>query len=100
MKGDWKDVYVYEGENDVILGKPFGLREFKPWESTSREQAQEWYTEGWEKAKAEEQEKGRVPFLLDALIQRMKAADEWYGTDFEEPIAIVEQALQAFKKGT
>lgn len=52
------------------------------------------YTDGWSEAKQARQECGLTVFLLNDLIKRMSEPnEEWYGTSFDEPIAIVRKVL-------
>lgn len=55
------------------------------------------YTDGWNAAKAQEEQQGIVLFLLDELLKRMDAGDEWYDTDFDKPMLIVKKIQEAYQ---
>jgi hypothetical protein len=53
-----------------------------------------WYIDGWNEARATEQKMGRPVFTLVELRKRMKEAIEWYGEDFDAPIAMITSVLR------
>ena len=52
--------------------------------------AEQAFTNGWNAAK-EQAAQGIIPFLLEVLLRRMNAGEEWYGTSFDEPMQIVKK---------
>lgn len=42
------------------------------------EEQLQWYEQGWNAAKAQEEQEGVVSFLLGGLLRRMRPADEGY----------------------
>jgi len=68
------------------------------WDGVPQPIIEQTYTDGWNAAMKAAQEQGKSVFLLNELLRRMGAGDEWYGTSFDEPIAIVKKVLTEIEK--
>ncbi len=82
------------GWNDYVESPD---RKMKPLHRKNTKEQKQWYTEGWNTARTQEEQQGIVPFLLDELIKRMETGDEWYGTSFDGPIQIVKKIQVAYE---
>lgn len=56
------------------------------------------YLNGWNAAKAQEEQQGVILFLLAELRKRMKEEYEWWGDAFDGPIQIVEKIQAAYEQ--
>jgi hypothetical protein len=63
---------------------------------------EQWYVEGWNLALRTEQDMGKVLFLLAELRACLDDANmkghEWYGTDFESPLNLVNKVIKALEE--
>lgn len=60
--------------------------------------AYERFVTGWTDARKKVDEQGQAVFLLSELICMMQEGDEWYGLDFDEPMALVERVIDHIQK--
>lgn len=101
-----QQVYSGIGWNDYISSilKEPPLRELVPCQlyrdadDPPYKQLERWYKDGWNAARTQEEQQGTVVFLLNELLKRMDAGDEWYGTGFDEPMQIVKKIQTAYQE--
>ncbi len=89
------------GREDFIFTRMFSPRDSVyngPMWGVSLPELENAYKAGWQQAERDYLQKGATLFYLHELLARMRTGDEWYGTGFDEPIALVEKAIAGLNK--